>query len=75
MIHFWQFESGSSAHRISRGWYCWACPNDHEEFEKWMDRCCPGAEYTRRVNSDHVIYTVYIKDEKEAFLFQMKFSE
>lgn len=85
-IHHWRFESGEPEYvgeskiypdgyrqGAPRGWYCWAYPSDDREFEQWMAKNCPTTECTHRFNSGNPMYTVFIKDEKEAMLFQLKF--
>jgi hypothetical protein len=81
VIHHWRFEDGltcpnpGSPYPIDpppRGWYCWVYTNDNDEFEEWMSRMCPTADYTRRFNSGNPMTTVYISDDKEATLFQLR---
>jgi hypothetical protein len=80
-VHYWRFEDGSGSGRsessyppdpLPRGWYCWAYTRDHEDFEEWMDRFCPTAEHTRRFNNGNPMHTVYIADDQEATVFQLK---
>lgn len=80
-VHHWRFEDGKTTPNTGskwemdpprRGWYCWVYPDNYEDFEKWMDSNCPNSEYTSRFNSGDPMYTVYIKQEKEAILFQLK---
>jgi len=79
-IHHWRFEDGLTCPNPgsqwlldppARGWYCWAYPSDNKQFVEWMDRCCPTADVTHRFNSGDPMYTVYIKDDKEATLFKL----
>jgi hypothetical protein len=80
-VHHWRFEDGVTP--VSppcqwpvdpplRGWYCWVYPEDYDAFESWMTKNCSTADCTRRFNSGDPMITVYIKDDKEATLFQLK---
>ncbi len=80
-IHHWRFEDGSTVPNPGsrwetdpppRGWYCWVYPSDDHEFEIWMARHCPTADYTHRFNNGNPMWTVYIKDDNEATLFSLK---
>lgn len=57
---------------VPRGWYCWVYPEDDRAFEEWMARTCPTADVTHRFNSGNPMYTVFIKDDTEAMLFNMR---
>lgn len=80
VVHHWRFENGvdpinpgSQWPSIpNRGWYCWVYPSDDREFESWMAKNCPATDCTHRFNSGDPMYTVYIKEDKEATLFQLK---
>ncbi len=85
IIHHWRFETGEpeevgksviypTGYRAGapRGWYCWTYPEDDREFEEWMAKNCPTADCTHRFNSGDPMYTVYIKEDKEATLFQLR---
>ena len=81
VVHHWRFEDGktspNSGHRYEldpppRGWYCWVYAADSMEFTEWMIRMCPTADCTHRFNSGDPMTTVYIKDDAEATLFQLK---
>ena len=80
-IHHWRFEDGKTPPNpgsqwemppTPRGWYCWVYPSDDREFEQWMANNCPTADCTHRFNSGDPMYTVYINDDKEAMLFELK---
>jgi uncharacterized protein YndB with AHSA1/START domain len=80
-IHHWRFEDGGTSPNPGgiieidpppRGWYCWVYPKDNEEFEAWMKKNCPTADCTRRFNSGDPMTTVYIREDREATLFQLK---
>lgn len=80
-INHWRFEDGKTSPNpgsmwemppTPRGWYCWVYPKDDNEFEAWMEKHCPTADCTRRFNSGDPMTTVYIKEDKEAMLFQLK---
>ena len=80
-IHHWRFEDGKTVPNPDskwpsdpppRGWYCWTYPANNLEFEQWMAKNCPTTDITHRFNSGDPMYTVYIKDDKEATLFQLK---
>ena len=82
-IHHWRFEDGKtcpnpdSKWKIdppARGWYCWVYPQDDYEFNTWMTKNCPTADNTHRFNNGDPMHTVYIKDDKEAALFQLRWS-
>lgn len=55
-----------------RGWTCWVYPENDGEFEIWMTHNCPTADITHRFNSGDPMYTVYIKEDREATIFQLK---
>ena len=80
-VHHWRFEDGKSCPNPGsafpldpppRGWYCWVYPKDDREFEDWMSKNCPTAECTHRFNSGDPMYTVNIRNDKEAMLFQLR---
>jgi hypothetical protein len=80
-VHHWRFEDGKTVPNtnpmfpmepLPRGWYCWVYPEDDREFESWMKRTCPTADVTHRFNSGDPMYTVYIKDDTEATLFNLR---
>ena len=82
-VHHWRFEDGKTSpnagHPIKelildpppRGWYCWVYPKDDRAFEEWMTRICPTADMCHRFNSGDPMWTVYIKDDVEATVFQL----
>ena len=82
-VHYWKFEDGktppNAGHPIKellldpppRGWYCWVYPKDDRAFEEWMTRICPTADMCHRFNSGDPMWTVYIKDDVEATVFQL----
>ena len=82
-VHYWKFEDGKTSpnagHPIKelildpppRGWYCWVYPKDDRAFEEWMKRVCPTADMCHRFNSGDPMWTVYIKDDVEATVFQL----
>ena len=81
VVHHWEFHDGVTPINpgnqfgetiLPRGWTCWVYPRDDNEFEEWMSRMCPTADCTRRFNSGDPMTTVYISDDKEATLFQLK---
>jgi len=80
-VNHWRFEDGKTCPNSGsmwesppppRGWYCWVYPEDNFEFEEWMSRMCPAADWTRRFNSGDPMTTVFINDDAEATLFQLK---
>lgn len=80
-IQHWQFHDGVTAinpgNRFGeivppRSWTCWVYPDDDREFEEWMTRMCPTAEWTHRFNSGDPMYTVTITKDSEATAFQLK---
>ncbi len=80
-IHHWEFHDGVTPINPGnpfgemippRGWTCWVYPKNDRDFEEWMSTNCPTAECTHRFNSGDPMYTVYIKEDKEATLFQLK---
>jgi uncharacterized protein YndB with AHSA1/START domain len=80
-VHHWRFEDGKTSPNLGgiiemdpppRGWYCWVYPEDNEEFEAWMKKNCPTADCIRRFNSGDPMTTVYIREDREATLFQLK---
>jgi hypothetical protein len=85
LIQHWRFEDGmirsvnygrgSSIMQepIPRGYYCWMFTDDQGEFMEWMEQNCPSAECTPRFNSGNPMVQVYIKEDKDATLFQLKY--
>lgn len=85
-IRHWRFEDGMTCPNPglpegqgrldppSRGWYCWVYPNIDKDFTDWMQKNCPTADVTHRFNSGDPMYTVYIKEDAEATIFQLKWS-
>ena len=80
-VHHWRFEDGKTCPNPGntfpldpppRGWYCWVYPEDYDSFYDWMGKNCPTTECTNRFNSGDPMITVYIKDDKEATLFQLR---
>jgi hypothetical protein len=80
-VHHWRFEDGKNVPNLGsqwemdpspRGWYCWVYPDDYDEFEFWMAKNCPTADCVRRFNSGDPMITVYIREDKEATLFQLR---
>jgi hypothetical protein len=80
-IQHWRFEDGETIPNLDskwkseappRGWYCWVYTNDHSEFIEWMGRNCPSADCTSRFNSGNPMVQTYIKDDKDATLFQLR---
>ncbi len=80
-IHHWRFEDGKTspnpesqwhADPPPRGWYCWAYPENDTEFAEWMEKNCPTTDITHRFNSGNPMWTVYIKDDTEATLFNLR---
>lgn len=81
VVHHWRFEDGKTPPNPGskwemkpppRGWYCWVYPEDDREFETWMVKNCPTADWTHRFNSGDPMYTVNIKNDKEAMIFQLR---
>lgn len=81
VVHHWRFENGVDPinpgnpfgeMRVPRGWYCWVYPENDRDFETWMATNCPATDCTHRFNSGDPMYTVYIKEDKEATIFQLK---
>ena len=80
-VHHWRFEDGGTCPNPGsmwesepppRGWYCWVYADDNQEFIDWMEKNCPTADCTHRFNSGNPMTTVYIKEDKEATIFQLK---
>jgi hypothetical protein len=81
LVQHWRFEDGKTCPNPGsqwesdpppRGWYCWVYAADSMEFNQWMIRMCPTADCTHRFNSGDPMTTVYISDDKEATLFQLR---
>ncbi len=80
VVHHWRFENGVDPVNpgsqwpsiVPRGWYCWVYPEDGGEFESWMAKNCPTTDCTHRFNSGDPMYTIYIKEDKEATIFQLR---
>ena len=82
LVHHWSFHNGIDPINpgnpygetvLPRGWSCWVYPEDDHDFEIWMARHCPTADYTHRFNSGDPMWTVNISDDKEATLFTLKY--
>lgn len=80
-VHHWRFEDGKTCPNPGslylldpppRGWYGWVYTKNNRDFEEWMSTNCPTADVTCRFNSGDPMHTVYIKDDKEAVIFQLK---
>ncbi len=79
-VQHWQFHNGVDPINPGsqwpaippRGWSCWVYPEDDNEFEQWMIKNCPTADWTHRFNSGNPMYTVNISNDKEAMLFQLR---
>jgi hypothetical protein len=81
VVHHWRFNDGVTPINpgnqfgetiLPRSWTCWVYPEDNHEFEIWMTRMCPTADFTPRFNSGDPMWTVDITDDKEATLFQLR---
>jgi hypothetical protein len=84
-VHHWRFQTGEPEHvGVSvidptgiregppRGWYCWVYPEDDVEFADWMVENCPSSDCLHRFNSGDPMWTVYIKDDLEATIFNLR---
>jgi hypothetical protein len=80
-VQHWRFEDGNTCPNPDnpwpidpppRGWYCWVYTDDYGEFVGWMSKNCPTTDCTHRFNSGNPMTTVYIKEDQEAVLFQLK---
>lgn len=65
-------EGGREYHAELVGWHCWAYPSNDKEFDSWMRLYCPTADWQHRFNGGDCMWTVHIKDEKEAMMFRLK---
>lgn len=81
-VRHWRFEDGKTCPNPGskwesepppRGWYCWVYPKDDSAFKDWMERICPTADVTHRFNSGDPMWTVYIKEDTEATIFQLMY--
>jgi hypothetical protein len=84
-VRHWRFEDGNTCPNPTspegrgrldpppRGWYCWVYPKDDSAFVDWMERMCPTADITHRFNSGDPMWTVYIKEDSEATVFQLMY--
>jgi hypothetical protein len=79
-VHHWSFHNGVDPINpgnqfgetvLPRGWTCWVYPENDNEFEEWMTRTCPTTDICHRFNSGNPMWTVYIKDDIEATVFQL----
>ena len=80
-VQHWRFEDGDTCpnpgsqwpmEASPRGWYCWVYADDQKVFMDWMKKNCPTADCTHRFNSGDPMTTIYIKEDQEAVLFQLK---
>lgn len=81
IIRHWRYEDGTRENSVGnlwkhepppRGWYCWVYNAGSTDFIEWMAKMCPTADCTHRFNSGDPMTTVYIKDDKEATAFALK---
>jgi hypothetical protein len=81
IVQHWRYEDGGPGYPESnikrdplpRGWYCWVFARSQEgDFKNWMTKNCPTAEVEYRFNYSDPMFTVYIKDEKEAMIFTLR---
>ncbi len=81
IVQHWRYEDGSNtpeyfkslSEPLPTGWHCFVFARSQEDdFVKWMIKNCPTAEVEYRFNSGDPMFTVYIKDEKEAMLFTLR---
>jgi len=77
----WRYEDGETCPNPGswfpstpppRGWYGRVYPDNRSLFAEWMEQHCPTADCDLRFNSGDPMFTVYIKDDREATLFQLK---
>lgn len=88
-IRHWRHETGESGPQlrlamerepIPCGYYCWVYPDNNDEFEDWMKQTFKyndrrrRAGWEHRFNSGDPMYTVYIKREQDAVLFQLRWA-
>lgn len=81
-VHHWTFHDGIDPINPGsqwpmvppRSWTCWVYPENDREFEQWMETNCPTAECIHRFNSGDPMYTVRITNDKEAMVFQLRWS-
>ena len=82
IVNHWRYEDGDSLgysepnvrrDPLPCGWYCWVYARSQEDnFGKWMKENCPTSEITYRFNSGDPMFSVYIKEEKEAMIFALR---
>lgn len=89
IIKHWRYEDGVPRKQlglfppdpIPAGYYCWAYPDDHNEFDEWMTQTYERddreyrAGWEHRFNSGDPMFTVYIKSEQDAMLFQLRWKD
>ena len=63
----WEFEPD----RL--GWFCWAYPDNDQEFEEYM-QTLTSAEAIHRFNGGDCMFTVKIHDKNDADAFSRKFN-
>lgn len=85
-INNWRYENGEPNRQellygidpAPAGYYCWVYPDNNDEFEQWMKQTFRYNDRRRRAGWEHrfnggdPMYTVYIKKEPDAILFQLK---
>ena len=56
-----------------KGWHCWVYPADDVGIEQWMKLNMSGKyECDFRFNSGDPMYTVLIKEDRDATVFKMR---
>jgi hypothetical protein len=80
-VHHWRLEDGKTRPNPDskwpmdpppRGWYCWVYAKDNDEFLSWMAKNCPSSDCIPRFNGGDPMITVYIREDREATLFRLK---
>lgn len=84
-IEVWRYEDGRprklgafTSEPIPAGYYCRAYPTDKDEFEHWLDETF-GTDEARvrrdfKFNSGSPAYFMYFRDEADAMLFRLKWT-
>ena len=68
-----QYLRGARIEPLPRGWYCQVRTFD-SSFAFWLKENCPSAEFDLRWNNGDQYYSVYIENDHEAELFQLRWS-
>jgi len=68
-----QYLRGCRIEPLPRGWYCQVRTFD-PSFAFWLKENCPSSDFDLHWNNGDQYYSVYIENDHEAELFQLRWS-